>query len=186
MKLPIGSVHGRFQPLHFEHLEYLAAALQRVRFLHVGITQFDTASLLHVDGAGEHRADPRSNPFTYFERAELASLALCGLGTSPERFRVGPFPIERPNDLADFLPLTVPVLTTRVDEWNDSKIAILTSIGYHVEVLYEREPKGVSGAQIRELMATGNPEWESLVPESTVAFLRSLNLSERLNSTSEA
>lgn len=175
-----GSVHGRFQPLHAEHLEYLQEALARVEFLHVGITQFETTELRHIDGAGDHRVDPRANPLTYFERGELVALVMRGLGISESRYRVGPFPIERPWDLPGFLPVNVPVLTTRVDEWNDRKVALLREVGYVVEVLYSREPKGVSGTQIRELIVSADVRWEQLVPASTVEYLRSLNLSERL------
>lgn len=173
-------MHGRFQPLHNEHLEYIEAALTRVEFLHVGITQYQSDELRDVEGASDHRSEPGSNPFSYEERAELVRLAMLGLGIPPTSFRVTPFPIEEPGRLTDFLPLDITVFTTRVDSWNDTKIALLTAQGYHVEVLYERDPKGVSGAQIRALMADGDPAWEELVPFATVDYLRSLNLSRRL------
>jgi nicotinamide mononucleotide adenylyltransferase len=183
VKLPVGSVHGRFQPLHNEHLEYIEAALSRVEFLHVGITQYQRGDLREVEGASEHRSDLSSNPFSYYERAELVCLTMQALGISEYRFRVAPFPIEQPSQLADFLPLDIPVLTTRVDQWNDRKIDLLTAAGYEVEVLYERDPKGVSGAEIRALMAGDDPAWEALVPKPTVAYLRTLNLSKRMAAT---
>jgi cytidyltransferase-like protein len=179
-RLPAGQVHGRFQPLHYEHLEYIEVALKRVEFLHVGITQYQKEELLDVDGASDHRSDPRSNPFTYEERAELVRLSILGLGIPESRFQVAPFPIEQPERLGEFLSPEIPVLTTRVDPWNDTKIDLLTAAGYQVEVLYERDPKGVSGTEIRALMADDDPAWERLVPAATVDYLRSMDLPGRL------
>ncbi len=36
-----GCVHGRFQPFHNGHLEYVLAAQSRCAFLWVGITKYD-------------------------------------------------------------------------------------------------------------------------------------------------
>jgi len=36
-----GSIHGRFQPFHNEHLDYVLRALDRCDFLWIGITQYD-------------------------------------------------------------------------------------------------------------------------------------------------
>lgn len=179
-KLPVASVHGRFQPFHLEHLDYVAAATARADFVHVGITQFETAHLQHVAGAGAHRDDLASNPLTYFERAEVISLALTGQGYDENQFRIGPFPIENPDQLPDFLPISVPILTTRVDEWNDRKVSLLRQLGYSVHTLFERNPKGVAGSEIRQMMVNGDDSWRSMVPSSTVAYLDSLNLGARI------
>jgi nicotinamide mononucleotide adenylyltransferase len=178
--LPTAAVHGRFQPFHLEHLDYLLRAFERAEFVHVGITQFENAQLRHVDGGGSHRQSVLANPLTYFERATVLSLALQGAGVDAERYRVGPFPIERPHDLAAFLPLEVPIFTTRVDEWNDRKVDLLSALGYQVEFLFERDPKGVSGSEIRDLMAAGDDRWVEKVPASTVEYLVSLKLADRL------
>jgi nicotinamide mononucleotide adenylyltransferase len=179
-KMSVASVHGRFQPFHLEHLEYVTAAIANTEFLHIGVTQFETAHLKHVHGAGDHRDNRASNPLTYFERAELISLALTGAGYTKSQFRVGPFPIEHPNQLADFLPTTIPILTTRVDEWNDRKIALLTDLGYSVRTLFDRDPKGVAGSSIRSMMADGDESWHSMVPKSTIPYLVSLDLGGRI------
>ena len=36
-----GSVHGRFQPPHNGHLEYILAAKVQVKFLWIGIARYD-------------------------------------------------------------------------------------------------------------------------------------------------
>ena len=183
--MTVASVHGRFQPFHVEHLDYIVAAFARAHFVHVGITQFERSHLRHIDGASTHRESSLSNPLTYFERVELLTLALHGAGIDPGRYRVGPFPIESPEELADFLPLNIPILTTRVDEWNDRKVELLRALGYEVELLFNRDPKGVSGSEIRALIGAHDDRWTSMVPASTVEYLKSLSLAERLNSAAK-
>lgn len=178
--IPVASVHGRFQPPHLEHLEYILAALDKAQYLYIGVTQFERAHLADIPGGGGHRGDISGNPLTYFERTELLTRALHGEGISPGRYRIVPFPIERPTELGDFLPRDIPVLTTRVDEWNDRKIDLLQGLGYRVEVLYERDPKGVAGSEIRKLISQSDDRWTSMVPPATVDYLKSLDLPARL------
>lgn len=179
-RLRVASVHGRFQPVHVEHMDYILAAFAEADFVHVGVTQYERARLVPVPGAGEHRNAGSSNPLSYFERAEILTRALRGSGIDAGRYRIGPFPIERQSELHDYLPVDVPILTTRVDAWNDRKIDLLRSEGYAVEVLYNRDPKGVSGDEIRGLMAKQDERWTELVPASTVSYLRGLDLHSRL------
>lgn len=181
-RIPVAAVHGRFQPLHVQHLRYLLAALERADLVHVGITQFERSHLTHVVGADEHRGLQSSNPLNYFERAELIGLALEGQGIGRDRFRVSPFPIERPEELQEFLPLDIPILTTRVDSWNDHKIELLKGLGYQVDVLYSLDPKGISGSGIREMIARDDEGWVDLVPSTTVGYLKALELGARLRS----
>jgi nicotinamide mononucleotide adenylyltransferase len=184
-RLTVASVHGRFQPFHMEHLDYVTKAFNVAEFLYIGITQFEKAHLKHVDGAGEHREARASNPLTYFERAEVISLALKGAGYVESQFRITPFPIEKPEQLLDFLPTSIPILTTRVDEWNDCKISLLADLGYSVKTLFDRDPKGVAGSEIRSLIAKGDDSWHSMVPEATIAYLDALNLGVRIRQVLE-
>lgn len=39
--IDIGVVHGRFQPLHLKHMEYILAAKVRCRKLYIGVTNPD-------------------------------------------------------------------------------------------------------------------------------------------------
>lgn len=180
MTLAVAAVHGRFQPLHLDHMEYILRALDRANYLHIGIAQFERGRLVSVPGAGAHRQSAAANPLSYFERARLLDIALIGADISTDRYSIGPFPLERPHDLTEYLPNNIPILTTQVEEWNDHKIALLRAQGYVVDVLYERDPKGVSGAEIRRLIAMGEDAWATMVPASTVAYLKSLNLQQRM------
>src|SRR5947207_1316712 len=108
---PEGSAHGRFQPFHNEHLEYVRVAKQRCEFLWIGITQFDvTVSALNPLGA--HREQPVNNPLTYYERVKMITAALLAQGLKASEFGFIPFPIETPTSLPAFLPVAVPCFTT--------------------------------------------------------------------------
>ena len=179
-KYEVASAHGRFQLLHYGHLEYLLAAKQRCEFLWIGITQVDLDDLRVVGQIAKHRADPKENPLTYFERESLIYESLLDAGLTASDFAVVPFPIETPEKLPQYLPLDVPILTTVYDEWNRAKIAILESAGYKVEVLWERAVKEFSGSLIRRMLATGDESYLALVPDSTVRFIRSNDIAERV------
>jgi cytidyltransferase-like protein len=119
----VASVHGRFQPLHNGHLEYIQAAFKRCDFLYIGITQHVLHRLTQVSSASAvHRAQPESNPLTYFERMTVIDAVLTSVDIPRDRFAIMPFPIEEPSELHEFLPLSVPVLTTTYDDWNRAKI----------------------------------------------------------------
>ena len=176
-----GSVHGRFQPLHNGHLEYIEAALKRVSILYIGITQYRKRHLVPVEPADAvHRAQPQSNPLTFFERLQLIEQVLVSRDVSIERFRVIPFPIEEPLELPDFLPTSVPIFTTIYDSWNEQKIVTLRRAGYSVESLWQRETKEVTGSEIRRLMRENDDSWRKMVPEAGVRLLLEMHVADRL------
>jgi nicotinamide mononucleotide adenylyltransferase len=47
-KRTIGVVHGRFQPFHNGHLEYVLSAKQKCDFLYVGIAMWGSPTLTRV------------------------------------------------------------------------------------------------------------------------------------------
>jgi nicotinamide mononucleotide adenylyltransferase len=178
-RLEVGSVHGRFQPLHNAHLEYILAAKGLCSYLWIGITKYDTASE-HLNPLGRHRERPEANPLTYFERIQLINAVLIDSGIRPTEFGFIPFPIETPSALPLFLPTTVTCYTTICEEWNREKIRVLEAQGYPVVVLWERTPKVISGSDIREAIARGENGWHSLVPTGTVRAVSELGLRDRL------
>ena len=180
--VPVGSVHGRFQPFHTDHLAYVEAALAECHHLYIGITQFRRRRLVQVldEPAALHRGSLSSNPLTYFERVELIRCALTEHGVTSDRYTTLPFPIEEPEDLVDFLPASVPIFTTTYDDWNRRKITQLRELGYQVINLWTRERKAVSGFEIRQLMVNDEPSWRQMVPASTVPQLEAFQVPERL------
>lgn len=175
---PVGSAHGRFQPLHNGHLEYLLAAKERCRFLWVGITQWDVRSLQQSQDA--HRHEPAHNPMTFFERLEMISTVLMDAGISRNDFAVIPFPIEEPTKLRDFLPVNIPVFTTIYDDWNRHKVEVLTRLGYEVLVLWERVDKQIDGMRVRQWLRDGNDQWKRLVPRGTRSVIEKYQIADRV------
>jgi nicotinamide mononucleotide adenylyltransferase len=179
--IPRASVHGRFQPLHLEHLDYLRRAFSRASYVYVGITQFRLDDLRHLDLApDEHRSRPENNPLTFFERSELLRAALHEDAVDPARYQIIPFPIEIPEELPQFLDRSVPIFTTYVDEWNAKKADLLREHGYTVEVLVSREPARFSGSMLRSLMIDEDSSWKDMVPSSTIALLQDWKINDRL------
>jgi nicotinamide mononucleotide adenylyltransferase len=177
--IPTGSVHGRFQPFHNDHLEYVRAAKQRCAFLWVGITKYDITPI-EENPLARPRERPDHNPLTYFERISMIEDGLVESGIPKESFAFVPFPIETPNRLSGFMPTTIPCFTTIREEWNREKIAVLKRYGYEVIVLWERAEKTVTGGKIREEILAGGSEWKSIVPPATVRAVERFNLQQRL------
>jgi nicotinamide mononucleotide adenylyltransferase len=170
--IPLGSIHGRFQPFHNAHLAYAMAALQHVERLYIGLTKVLTEETIGQDIA-PHRFKPEENPLTYYQRVEVTTRALLEAGVAPVRFDVGPFPVEVPDRLPEFWPKTGPCFTTNVGYWNQRKIEILTGSGYDVTVL-DLDLSGVpvtSGSKIRELFRAGDQSWHDYVPKGTTACI---------------
>jgi nicotinamide mononucleotide adenylyltransferase len=177
-----GSVHGRFQPLHNNHLEYILEAKKRSTFLWIGITKFLVDNL---NPLGRHRERPEANPLTYFERIQLIKDALIDAKIKPDSFTCIPFPIEMPSALPSFLPTSVPCFTTICEDWNREKIRLLEAYGYRTIILWEREPKQISSNFIRRDIVQGGTEWRRLVPPATIRAVDRLNLADRLRSLFE-
>ena len=62
-----GVVHGRFQPLHLKHMEYILAAKMRCTQLFTGITRRDsipTRDSVHYS----HKSERSANRLTSLER----------------------------------------------------------------------------------------------------------------------
>jgi nicotinamide mononucleotide adenylyltransferase len=174
-----GSVHGRFQPFHNDHLEYALAALKHCEYLWIGITKYDVTPT-DYNPLGRPREKPENNPLTYFERIRMISQALIEVGVSRARFEFVPFPIETPKRLPSFMPRSVTCFTTVCEPWNEEKIAVLTELGYGVEVLWRRESKAVTGGIIRADIVAGGQCWRTMVPPATARAIEELNLADRL------
>ena len=166
MKTKFGCVHGRFQPFHNEHLDYVLAAKQRCQHLLVGITRYDYQRS-HCQKS--HRLTLEANPFNYRDRALMIKEALLQAGLSCKEFDITPFPIDNPESLPAFIPYNVTCYTTIREQWNKEKANILKKAGYPVDILWENyDPKQVSGSMIRTLIRQGSEEWKALVPAGAI------------------
>jgi cytidyltransferase-like protein len=170
--LDVASVHGRFQPLHLGHLEYLLAGARRCRTLVVGITNPDPWQV-RAEPTAPHRGDDSANPFTYYERMLMVDGALRDAGVPGTAFRIVPFPHSFPERLHHYLPDDAHILLTIYDTWGEEKERRFRALGRTTEVLWRRDTTVTSGTELRRLLRAGR-EWEHLVPAATARVIHGL------------
>jgi nicotinamide-nucleotide adenylyltransferase len=167
-----GMIHGRFQPFHRGHLEYMRGAAERCDELWVGITNPDPARV-KPETSDPARHLPESNPFSYGERLLMVKAAAGDLGLDPERVHVIPFPVNEPELWTAYVPVGVTQFLRLFSAWGGEKLERLRDAGYEVVVLDEGTEKEISGVQVREALRSG-AEWEPLVPPGVARVLREL------------
>jgi nicotinamide-nucleotide adenylyltransferase len=165
-------IHGRFQPFHNGHLEYLRGAAARSDEVYIGITNPDPARV-KPEPSDPLRHLPESNPFSYVDRLLLVKAAAGDLGLQPERVHVIPFPVNEPELWPAYVPEGVTQYLRLFSAWGGTKLDRLRDAGYEVVILDEGAEKEISGADVREAMRSGGP-WEELVPPGVARVIRSL------------
>src|SRR5881227_1605609 len=169
METKRGMIHGRFQPFHNGHLEYLRGAAERSDEVFVGITNPDPWRV-REEPSDPLRHLPESNPFTYVERLLMIEAAAADEGI---RAHVIPFPVNEPELWAAYVPDAVTQFLRLFSEWGGTKLERLREAGYDVVVLDEGAEKQASGADVRAALRDGGA-WEHLVPRGTARVIRSL------------
>jgi len=170
--MTIGCIHGRFQPFHNGHFEYLKAAYERSERLIVGITQYDQA--VYDQGSPAHRLNVADNPFTYWDRAEFIRAAINYEGIPEARITIVPFPIHAPDTIKNFVDPESVMFTTIYEKWNIEKIRRLRAQGFPVRVLWRRNYKQYEGKEVRLAMREDLELFQTLVPQGVYDKLRDL------------
>ena len=165
-------IHGRFQPFHNGHLEYLRGAAERSDEVFVGITNPDPARI-RPEAADPLRHLPESNPYSYVERLLMVKAAAGDLGLELERVHVIPFPVNEPELWPAYVPEGVTQYLRLFSEWGGTKLERLREAGYEVVILDEGAEKELSGTAVRAALREGHG-WETLVPPGVARVLRSL------------
>jgi cytidyltransferase-like protein len=165
-----GMIHGRFQPFHNGHLEYLRGAAARSDELWIGITNPDPARV-KPEPSDPLRHLPESNPYSYAERLLMAKAAAADAGLEASRVHVIPFPVNEPELWPAYVPADVTQYLRLFSDWGGTKLERLRAAGYEVVVLDEGAEKQISGADVRNAMREGG-DWEPLVPPSVQRLLR--------------
>lgn len=167
---PWGGVHGRFQPFHNGHLEYVLRAGRRCERLIVGITNPDPTAF-QKESANPRRHELASNPFTYFERLLMVRDTLLSEGLEARDFAIVPFPIHEPGLVSYYVPEGIFHFVRVYSPWEEEKVRRLRESGAPVAILDPGEEKKLSGAEVRRLVRDGLP-WEHLVPLGTANVMR--------------
>jgi nicotinamide-nucleotide adenylyltransferase len=173
-----GMIHGRFQPFHNGHLEYLRGAAGRCDEVFVGITNPDPARI-KPEASDPLRHLPESNPFSYVERLLMVKAAARDAGVELERLHVTPFPVNEPKLWPAYVPADVVQFIRLFSDWGGTKLERLREAGYEVVVLDEGSEKEVSGADVRAALRGGG-DWEHLVPPGVADVLKGLNQAVRV------
>jgi nicotinamide-nucleotide adenylyltransferase len=167
-----GMIHGRFQPFHNGHLEYLRGAAGRCHEVFVGITNPDPERI-RPEATDPLRHLPESNPFSYADRLLMIKAAAQDAEIDLARVHVIPFPVNEPELWHAYVPDDVVQFIRLFSDWGGTKLERLREAGYEVAVLDEGAEKEVSGADVRAAMRDGG-DWESLVPPGVAQLLKRL------------
>ena len=169
MSAPYGMVHGRFQPFHHGHLEYVLSALQHCDHLIVGITNPDP-SLIVQEPADPDRHLPAANLFTFFERQWMVRAALAEARCEAQQVSVVPFPIHHPERWQFYCPPGTRQFVRLFSAWGREKVERFQAMGWPVTVLDAGVKKQVSGTDVRRRLLVGQG-WEELVPAAVARIL---------------
>jgi cytidyltransferase-like protein len=161
-------IHGRFQPFHNGHLEYLRGAAERSDEVWVGITNPDPARVKE-EASDPLRHLPESNPFTYAERLLMVKAAAADAGID---VHVIPFPVNEPELWDAYVPRDVTQYIRLFSDWGGTKLDRLRAAGYEVVVLDEGTEKQLSGADVRAALRDGG-DWRALVPPGVARVVES-------------
>jgi len=175
-----GMIHGRFQPFHNGHLEYLRGAAERSDEVWIGITNPDPERI-KPEASDPLRHLPESNPFSYAERLLMVKAAAADLGLEPATVHVIPFPVNEPELWPAYVPTGVTQYLRLFSAWGGTKLERLREAGYEVVILDEGAKKRLSGIEVREALRDGG-DWEARVPPGVARVLRELHGSPKVKS----
>lgn len=174
----LGFIHGRFQLFHNDHLNYALLAKEQCEKLIVGITSPENTSLIRED-VDPHRSEAAANPFTYFERYNMVKYALLEAGVKREDFEIVPYPIERPEVLYNYIPLSATSFFTIYDQWGYEKLERLQSLGYKTVVLFDDREKKMCSTEIRQKIID-KAHWKDMVPDAVYRYVMENDLTEKV------
>jgi nicotinamide-nucleotide adenylyltransferase len=164
-------IHGRFQPFHNGHLEYLRGAATRSDEVFVGITNPDP-SRIRPEPDDPVRHLPESNPWSYVERMLMVKAAAQDLGLDLARVHPIPFPVNEPELWGAYVPSGVTQYIRLFSDWGGTKLDRLRAAGFEVVVLDEGSDKEISGVDVRSAMREGG-DWEKFVSPGVARLIRS-------------
>jgi nicotinamide-nucleotide adenylyltransferase len=116
-----GMIHGRFQPFHNGHLDYLKGAAARCDEIFVGITNPDPERI-KPETSDPLRHLPESNPYTYVERLLMVKAAARDAEIPLERLHVIPFPVNEPELWRAYVPEDVVQFIRLFSDWGGTKL----------------------------------------------------------------
>lgn len=169
--LELGMIHGRYQPFHIGHLDYLVQALRCARKLIVGITNPDPGYVREV-GSDSHRHLADANPFSYYLRMRMIQNSILCDDELRARYRdvfVTPFPVNTPEYWKYYVPSDAVQIMRILDPWDQEKQNLFRSYGFQVAILESK--RVTSGTEIRRDILSGETDWRTRVPLGALEVL---------------
>ena len=181
-----GMVHGRFQPLHHEHLEYILWGINNSKKCFIGITQPDINNLSETIG-DKHRKEESGNPFSFDERKIMIEESLKDFGISEERFEVVRFDVDNFDVAMEYLQKEYGIDSSNTiqymkifSNWEDWKKDKFKSKEFKVieihEKTKEKAEKHITGTLVRELIRT-NRNWQDYTSSGTERVISNIHSS---------
>lgn len=162
-----GVYPGRFQPIHWGHVNVIRWALEKVDELVIVI---GTAQESHTI----------ANPFTAGERVVMVREALKDAKVDLSRVYIIPVPDILMNVVwVKYVAMYVPPFRFGVAR-NPLVVRLFKEAGYEVLIppAYSREV--YSSTRIRSMMIMGDERWRELVPPSAIKFIDEIKGVERI------
>jgi nicotinamide mononucleotide adenylyltransferase len=167
----LAMVHGRFQPLHHEHLEYILWGITNSEQCIIGITQPDITELTPSVGA-EHRTKPEGNPYSFTQRKLMVERSLEKLGISSDQYRIIEFSVDDIKSSITSLPRDsegkLPIQFMKIfSDWELHKKAEFEKNKCEVIEIKDGDnvysSKNITGTLVRELIQSKR-NWADFVP----------------------
>ncbi len=152
-KIPIGIVHGRFQPLHSGHLKYILAGLARCDFLYIGVCTPKLCTKEEAEKTG-FPCLPEQNPLSFIERKKMIVEALKEKNIPNKKYKIIKFPSDYKN-IEKYIPKNTTFFMTAWNDEGENKVKALRRLGLKVSVLssIKKEKGEKSGTEIRKIFA---------------------------------
>jgi len=172
-KVELGMVHGRFQPFHHEHFEYVLHGISSSKKCLIGITQPNIKCVSECEIL-PHRGTSEGNPYTFEDRKRMITLSLERWGITPDSYEVIPFEIDNPNVSLPALKSSYRQEITHFmrifSDWEIHKRNLIESHDMKVIAfdtkLSDFMTKNVTGTLVRELISSKR-NWKDFVPFGT-------------------
>ena len=109
----------------------------------------------------------------------MVKLALLEAGIPREDFEIVPYPIERPEILYNYVPLSATSFFTIYDDWGYEKLHRLGELGYGTHVLFDKREKAMCSTEIRQKIVDGI-DWSDMVPKAVYNYIVENNLTDKV------
>jgi nicotinamide-nucleotide adenylyltransferase len=162
-----GVYPGRFQPIHWGHVNVIKWSLERVDEL---IIVIGTAQESHTI----------ANPFTAGERVVMIKEALKDVDVDFSRVYIIPVPDILMNVVwVKYVAMYVPPFRYGIAR-NPLVVRLFKESGYEILVPPSYNREIYSSTKIRTMMIVGDEKWRELVPPSVARFIDEIKGVERI------